>query len=366
MKKSKKLAPVYILDYLERFTDAEHPVSIQTLVEQLEEMSEYDLELERKAVGRNIRMLIDEGLIESYGGKRGCFFDNRIFDEEELRLMIHSILFNHTIPREETGELVNKLSEIGGAYFDPRVDAVKMLDGWRKTEDLDVIKNIDLITQAVRSGGMVKFDYYRYGLDKKLHPSTTHMASPYQIIMRNQEYYLMAYSENYNDMVFFRVDHIRNMEFLEKKKKPLKTVPGYEDGIDFSYLSGPLPFMYSDKPVWITMETTEKFLDQIIRQFGTGKDIYAKADPKEKGKVRVDIKTSPMAMERWAKQHLEEVEITAPIDLRNRIRESLERGLEKYGGKKPEKDSGASNKAEKTDKADKTDKAKKSKAPKAK
>ena len=355
MKKSKKLALVYIMDYLERFTDADHPVSIQKLVEQLEEMAEYDLELERKAVGRNVKMLIDEGLVESYGGKGGCYFDDRLFDEEELRLMIHSVLFNHTIPREATAEIVSKLSGMGGAYFDPRVDAVKMLDGWRKNDDLDVIMNIDLVTDAIRRGSMIEFDYYRYGIDKKLHPSKTHRVSPYQIIMRNQEYFLMAYSEPYEDMVFFRVDHIRNLKFLDKKKKPLKTIPGYESGVDYSYLSGPLPFMYTDKPVWITMETTEKFLDHVIRQFGTGKDIYAKADPKEKGKVRVDIKTSALAMERWAKQNLDEVEIIAPIDLRNRILESLERGLGKYGGKKPGKTS---------DTTDKTVKTKSAKAPK--
>ena len=44
------------------------------------------------------------------------------------------------------------------------------------------------------------------GLDKKLHKSAFHTASPYQLLLHNQRYYLMARNEYWKDVVFYRLD----------------------------------------------------------------------------------------------------------------------------------------------------------------
>jgi predicted DNA-binding transcriptional regulator YafY len=49
-----------------------------------------------------------------------------------------------------------------------------------------------------------------------------------------------------------------------------------------------------------------------------------------KGKVSVSLFVSPLAMEHWALQYLNHVEVIKPESLRRRITESLSRGLEKY------------------------------------
>lgn len=50
----------------------------------------------------------------------------------------------------------------------------------------------------------------------------------------------------------------------------------------------------------------------------------------EEGKVKVVLKASPNAMEHWAVQYVNCVEVTAPKHLRERIRETLKCGAEKY------------------------------------
>ena len=47
-------------------------------------------------------------------------------------------------------------------------------------------------------------------------------------------------------------------------------------------------------------------------------------------KVRVSIKASPNAMEYWALQYINHVEIISPKSLRTRIKDVLENGLKKY------------------------------------
>ena len=89
--------------------------------------------------------------------------------------------------------------------------------------------------------------------------------------------------------------------------------------------------MFSDKAQKITFKADADIVDQIIDWFGT--EVIIKPD-KNKSKVTVALETSPTAMEYWAKQYLDKVEITAPISLRNKIRDSLEENLKKYSGKK--------------------------------
>ncbi len=328
MKKSKKLALIYIFDLLKRHTDEDHPLTIQEIERMMETMDEYDLDMERKAVSRNVRMLIDEGVVESYGGKRGCFFSDRQFEPSELRLLIHSVLCNPSVPKEYTRDLVDRLMDLGGTYFDPGIDVMRMSDDWNKTDNKEIFLNLDLITQAVRSAKMVEFEYHRYEADMKMHKSSDHIASPYLYFMRNQTYYMVAFSETYKDLVFYRLDHIKNMKVLDKKKRPLKSIPGYEGEIDLKYISGNLPYMYSDKPETIVLKAKRSAIDQIVSKFG--KDLIIQEDGKDSSMVTVAIKSSPQAMEYWAKQNLDQVEVVTPIALREKIRASLEEGLKKY------------------------------------
>ena len=54
-------------------------------------------------------------------------------------------------------------------------------------------------------------------LDKKLHKSSEQTVSPYQMILHNQKYYLMARSERWGDITFHRLDRITNIKILDQK-----------------------------------------------------------------------------------------------------------------------------------------------------
>ena len=90
--------------------------------------------------------------------------------------------------------------------------------------------------------------------------------------------------------------------------------------------------MYSDTPVPVTFKADAGIVDQIVDWFGD--DVLFKQSKTEKDVVTATVVTSPTAMEYWAKQYLDKVEVTAPRSLKKRIKESLEAGLDKYSSKK--------------------------------
>ena len=137
----------------------------------------------------------------------------------------------------------------------------------------------------------------------------------------------MAYSNYWGNMVFHRLDRITNMQIADKKATPLRSIPGFENGINYKELSSAMPYMYTDTPEHIEFLADIGIVDQIMDWFGADVKLTEAA---ENGRVQVSLKASPSAMMHWAMQYIGYIEVTAPASLREKIRTALEKGLEKY------------------------------------
>ena len=187
---------------------------------------------------------------------------------------------------------------------------------------------IELIDIAIEQNQRIAYDYNKIGVDKKLHKSSYQVVSPYQLILHNQRYYLMAYSEYWGNMVFHRLDRITNMKLTEEKATNLQTIPGYKNGIDYKKLSSAMPYMYSDEPERIDFVADAGIVDQIVDWFGN--DIRITKNSDDEKKINVSVVSSPNAMEHWAMQYINYVEVTAPESIREQICKSLQNGMKKY------------------------------------
>jgi predicted DNA-binding transcriptional regulator YafY len=141
----------------------------------------------------------------------------------------------------------------------------------------------------------------------------------------------MGYSSYWGNMTFHRLDRITNMRIYDKPATPITNVKGYENGIDFKQIASTMPYMYTDTPERIEFIADEYIVDQIVDWFGT--DIRMSKLPDDDKKVKVELVASPNAMEHWALQYLNYVEVTKPKGLRKHIYESLNLALDKYKNK---------------------------------
>ncbi len=189
-----------------------------------------------------------------------------------------------------------------------------------------VFLNIELTDEAIEQGKQIRFEYYRYGTDKKLNKTRAHHASPYQLILHNQRYYLMAQEDYWKNISFFCVDRMKNMTITEKSITPVRENESYKDGINYKELATALPYMFTDKPEWVEFIAEKYITDQIIDWFG--RDI--RIDEIDEKQIKVTVKVSPMAMEHWAKQYAPHVTVTSPPSLVKTIKEELQKAVEKY------------------------------------
>ncbi len=318
----KKTSLIRILQILQKHTNADHPLTHAQIVERLE--ADYGIIIERKVVGRTVSLLNEIGY-EIIATPKGCYWVEQPFEESELRLLIDSVLASKHISPQHSTELIEKLCGLSNKYFRRNVKNIYSVNDWDKTENVSLFYNISIIDEAIAKNCKISFTYNKYGANKKLRASSNCTASPYQMILHNQRYYLMCYVEKYEQMHYYRMERITDIMLLDEPQTPLRSIKGYENGIDYKRFNSQLPYMFADNPVTVEFWAEEWVLDQVIDWFG--KDITV--TPRgERYLVRVLV--SPYAMEYWAMQYLKGVEVISPISLREKIADNLQWAAEKY------------------------------------
>ena len=321
----KKLALLRIWEILHKHSDIDHPLTQENIAAHLSR--DYGIELERKAVSRNLSLLKEAGL-EIEAGTGGCWLSQRIFEDSELHLLIDGVLCSRHITASHSKDLIERLCGLSNEHFKSGTRNIYSVNDWSKTDNQALFYNIELIDSAIEQGKQIHYNYNKFGEDKKLHKTSQQYVSPYQLILHNQRYYLMAYSDYWGNMVFHRLDHITDMTVTDKPATPMRNVEGFENGVNYKQLISATPYMFTDRPECIVFNADAGIIDQIIDWLG--KDVQITGLPDDSGKVRVAVRTSPKAMEHWAMQYAEYVEIISPAPLRERIREILRQTLEKY------------------------------------
>mgnify|MGYP002521076312 CR=1 FL=1 len=318
----KKAALIRILQILQQETDIDHPLKHHEIVDLLDK--KYGLTVERKAIGRNISLLNEMGY-DIVTTKQGAYLAERTFEDSELRLLIDNVLAGKHVTEIHSRDLINKICSLSNKYFKPRVKHIYRVADWDKTENSDLFYNIEIADEAISENKQVYFRYNKYGADKTLRETSKVTASPYQMILHNQRYYLMAYNDYYKQMNYYRLDRITNIVLTDVPRRPLHEIKSFENGIDYKRFSAQMPYMFGDEIKAVTFVSEPWAIDQIVDWFGKDIDIKPKGE-----KYLVSVKTSLRAMEFWAMQYLNAVEILTPTSLRDKLRENLIDGVKKY------------------------------------
>ena len=338
-KQSKNTLILDILQILEKYSDINHKLTQKDIIALLK--SEYDMDVERKSILRNINNLIEAGYEISYDEKikgkgdnqtevKTNFYIERDFDDSELMFLIDGIIFSKLLSSRHKKHLIKKLEQLSSKYFKSSLSKVSISDN-DKTKNEDLFLNIEIIAEAISKGKKIKFNYLTYDMTKKLVYRTNefneikeYIVSPYQMVASNGRYYLLCSYDKYEDEISnLRVDRIINSEILDEKivkNKAFKDFNIPKHMIEHIYM------MSGDSEV-VTFEFDKKTLINVIDWFGN--DIII-----NKGKVKdtfvATAKVNINAMRFWAMQYGENVTVKSPKSLVNRIKEQLKNMNKRY------------------------------------
>ena len=110
----KKLALLRIWQILQKYSDFNHPLTQDEIVEILDR--DYGISIERKAVSRNLSLLKEAG-IEIESRRAGNYLETREFEDSELKLLIDGVLCSQHINPRQSSDLIEKLCKLSNKYF---------------------------------------------------------------------------------------------------------------------------------------------------------------------------------------------------------------------------------------------------------
>lgn len=310
----KKLALLRILQILKKYSDEKHPL---TQAEIIEKLRDYEIELERKSVGKNIDLLIKADIDIQEVPNKGVYLASRKFSDEDLRILIDSVMFSRNIDDERAGKLIKKL-ESGIGHGKKSYSTIHKVGGFYHA-DIDVFAVMDKLNDAIANGVQVSFMYNDYGNNKQLHHAWQEAAvvNPYYVIAFNNSYYLIGNVDKFDNLGNFRLDKMTDVAVLESPRKDIRHTS--EKSLDLGKYMSAHPYMEVGKTDRIHAYVKDGYMSRVIDAFGKNFDVLSE----DSEGVKVAIFTGEEDAYLWALQNGDCVEITAPQWLRNRLRQTV-------------------------------------------
>lgn len=343
----KKVVILYILQILRRYTDADHPMTQQQIIEKLR--SEYGIEVNRSTVKRNLGDLIDAGYNIQYSEvtrsqvnrQTGETEENVIctdlyyehdFTEPELHMVIDGLLFSRSVPYRQRRQLIDKLGSLSSIHFNRRMNHVHCMSA-DSPQNPELFHTIDVLDEAITAQKQVRITYNQYGTDMKLHPTLTvdgqprrQTLNPYQLVASEGRYYLICNNDHYDTVSNYRVDRITDIEMLETPVKPRGQVIGLEDGLNLQDYVFQNLNMFSGKAENAEFIIPRSAVSLVIDFFGKHVSFFDLED----GRVHCRLLVSTEAMRHWAVQFAAVARVTAPKHLVEEIRAELKKAMDLY------------------------------------
>ena len=319
---TKKMLNVMILKILENYSDENHRLTQNRIIELLD--SEYGMKCDRRSVKKNIMSLKE--MDYEITTKGGAFIE-RDFEEAELRMLIDSVLFSKNISRSQARRLIDKLRRLGNKYFDAKVKHVVNLPELQHSDNTQVMLVLDIVNEAINRQRKISFVYNRYNINLKLQPRRTepYIVSPYQIAATNGKYYLICNYDKYNDVSHYRIDRMTDVKILKEKVKPKTKV--FANGFNLPQHMAEHIYMFSGESIRVKFLTSELMIDSLVDWFGKDFNILQQIvdESTNTKKLLISVKVNAEAMKYWAMQYGENVEIVEPLSLRETICKTAEK-----------------------------------------
>lgn len=323
---NKKMALIYILDILKDYSDINHPLTQQDIINKLKSI--YDVEIERKTISSSISLLIDYGYDINKLERKGYYLGERELNENEIKYIIDSLLSSKSISSKDAIRLSNKLNSILSKYQRKDYSYIYKSKELNKLSTSDLFLNMEIINEAINENKQISFTYLFYNQDGKLikrKDGYKYKVSPYYLINNYGKYYLLSNIEKYSTPSYFRIEHMMEIEILDNKRKEInKTSLGPNFNIS-NHINDHI-YMFGSNIVTTKIEILDKWaITYIYDWFGKNAKII-----NQKDKKYAYIKSDETAFIYWFLQYQQYFTIIDPINVKEKIINIIKESLNRY------------------------------------
>jgi len=214
----QKLKLLLLRDLLMQHSDAEHPISMQAI---LDELKTQGVSAERKSVYSDLQCLQEYGMdiLLRRGKYGGYFLASREFELPELKLLVDAVQSSRFLTEKKSVELISKLEKLASSYEAGQLRRQVVVSGRVKSMSESIYYNVDRIHEAIARNSRIRFRYFDWGPDRERHyRPRAYLADPIALCWADENYYLIADSERHG-ITHYRVDKMDDIRITGKPRR---------------------------------------------------------------------------------------------------------------------------------------------------
>lgn len=261
---------IYILEILKK-TDEDHPVNTTDILRQLKL---YGIEAERKSVSRDIGILTGMGysIITCPETRKGYYMTDQLFESYELKLITDAVCQARFLTVEDTQRLLKKLRSLATKGCEEALDAMTYIDPGIKSKNNRVRYAVDKIITAITKRKKITFRYFEYVAGNRLaykRDGHIYRISPYYLVWRNEEYFLIGNPDSHGRLTHFRVEMMADLEISDEPRRPAEEIEDLRGQFDpGEYIRRSVDMFTGDK-INVTLRCSNIVRQEILRRFGS-------------------------------------------------------------------------------------------------
>ena len=319
---------LYILNVLKKYSDEEHMLTAAEIQRKIKEI--YDVEIDTRTIRRNINLLkykLDYDISTREDNGKGYYINRdpeTDFEPGEVRAIIDNFSYANYIVPSVAKEIIKKCKNMQTVYENEKLKDYQIYSVNSKTENAEVIKNIEDISSSIYNYHKIKFEYWKYEITNKLEKQivSTPTVSPFAIVYNKQEFYFIGIKDGQDEFYHYRLDRMKNVKELNEKITIKKTKSQIRDFAESTVE------MFGGKKEEIEAVCNKCLLNAIFDIFG--KNVTIEKIPGNDENFKLIVDSNPMGFRMWAMRNIDMVEVIRPENLRNEMREIVERAIERY------------------------------------
>ena len=256
-----------ILQLLERESDEAHPVSMQRILDYLDQN---DIKAERKSIYDDMQALQDLGydVMNQKREPAGYFLASREFELPELKLLVDAVQSSKFLSEKKSNELIKKLERFCSRHEASQLQRQVHVIDRVKSMNESILYNVDTIHEAIAKNKMISFCYMKWSGEKTLvprHEGKRYLVSPFMLMWEEENYYLVAYDEASDGRRHYRVDKMADIKVEEAARSHGELFT--EENA--AKLSKKTFGMYDGKEERVRLCFEEPLLGVVLDRFGT-------------------------------------------------------------------------------------------------
>ena len=317
---NQKQKILYVLKFLLDHTDETHRLSVNDLISRL---AEKDIKAERKTIYDDIETLRLFGvdIILEKTKNYGYYIGKREFELPELKLLADAVQSSKFITERKTMQLIKKLEGLMSKHDAGKLRRQVYVQNRVKSMNESIYYSVDTLHEAISEDKKISFKYFTYDVLKNQvfrREGELYTVSPAALTWNEENYYLIAYSDDRESITHFRVDRMSNVKKLSERRHTAAKE------FKLAEYSKKVFGMFGGEEADVKLRVNNKLISGVIDRFG--KDVIMIPDGDDHFIIRVRVALSPVFYG-WLFQFGGLCEVVEPQslkdELKNRAKEFL-------------------------------------------